>query len=506
MSTDMPTHDATDLAPLNRIRVETALSRFPLHRLAKKGSVTIDFDGDEDVKWEVTYNNKHGQPGPLAYKLDTLIVNQRIDEMGRPLPELIKIGSLSDICRSLGTHTNGGNIADVKRAFLQNAFTAINAKIRGKTKTGRDKWFEIAYTRYSVIFTGETLPNGEEADAVYIVLNPPYRELLNHVELRPLDYDYLKQLSPGAQRFYELASFQVYGAIAGNRPRAKMLYSDYCKYAPQTRYPDFEHMKKQMFKVHVPHRESGYITKVDYNQTQDATGATDWEMFYTPGPKAHAEFRAFTSRQQPQLRPPEPQPERAGQGRPTQTTLSLTACDPVLLAELTRRGIAEAKGRDLLANLKPGQELMDQLEYVDAMIANDRRHKIENPAGLYVHYIASNNTPPADFWSSRKAKLHEQVKQGRGVESSRKAELELAYETYRAEEVKRFATEIMPPDEYQRLFDEQRGQYQAIFGARPAEEIDILIHRLVYGALENSGRVKFLTFEEFSRQHPAITK
>jgi hypothetical protein len=131
--------------------VETALSRYPIHRLAKKGIIAIDLDGDNEVKWEVTYNSKHGQPGPLAYKLDTLIVNQRIDEMGRPLPELIRIGSLSDICRALGSHTNGGNIADVKRAFLQNAFTAITAKIRGKTKSGKEKWFEIGYTRYSVV-------------------------------------------------------------------------------------------------------------------------------------------------------------------------------------------------------------------------------------------------------------------------------------------------------------------------------------------------------------------
>jgi hypothetical protein len=182
-----PTRYTTDLAPLNRIRVETALSRYPIHRLAKKGTVAIDLVGETDVKWEVTYSSKHGQPGPLAYKLDTLVVNQRIDEMGRPLPELIKIGSLSDICRALGSHTNGGNIADVKRAFIQNAFTAITAKIRGKTKSGKEKWFEIGYTRYSVVFTGETLPNGTEADAVYIILNPPYRDLLNHVELRPLD-------------------------------------------------------------------------------------------------------------------------------------------------------------------------------------------------------------------------------------------------------------------------------------------------------------------------------
>ena len=131
--------------------METALSRYPIHRLAKKGIIAIDLDGDNEVKWEVTYNSKHGQPGPLAYKLDTLIVNQRIDEMGRPLPELIRIGSLSDICRALGSHTNGGNIADVKRAFLQNVFTAITAKIRGKTKSGKEKWFEIGYTRYSVV-------------------------------------------------------------------------------------------------------------------------------------------------------------------------------------------------------------------------------------------------------------------------------------------------------------------------------------------------------------------
>ena len=63
-----------EIPSLNRIRVETALSRFPIHRLAKKGSVSIDIQsGSADFKWEVTHNAKHGQPGPLAYKLDTLI-------------------------------------------------------------------------------------------------------------------------------------------------------------------------------------------------------------------------------------------------------------------------------------------------------------------------------------------------------------------------------------------------------------------------------------------------
>ena len=47
----------------------------------------------------------------------------------------------------------------------------------------------------------------------------------------------------------------------------------------------FNHLKKQMYKLHHPHRQSGYIVKVDYQETVDVEGQTDWEMFYTPGPR-----------------------------------------------------------------------------------------------------------------------------------------------------------------------------------------------------------------------------
>ena len=69
--------------------------------------------GVADFKWEVTYNSKHGQPGPLAYKVDTLVINRLLDQLGRPLPELVRIGSLSEVCRSLGTQDTGPNIANL---------------------------------------------------------------------------------------------------------------------------------------------------------------------------------------------------------------------------------------------------------------------------------------------------------------------------------------------------------------------------------------------------------
>jgi len=97
----------TELAPLNPIRVETALSRYPVHRLAKHGDIAIDIrekneTGEVSIKWEVSHNSKFGQPGPLAYKLDTLIINRRIEEAKRPVPRVLKLGSFREIINEIG--------------------------------------------------------------------------------------------------------------------------------------------------------------------------------------------------------------------------------------------------------------------------------------------------------------------------------------------------------------------------------------------------------------------
>src|SRR4051794_12305721 len=434
----------------------------------------------------VTYNSKHGQPGPLAYKVDTLVVNRLLDQLGRPLPELVRIGSLSEVCRSLGTQDTGPNIANLKSAFLQNASAFINARMRYKTKGGREKWAEIGYTRYSVVFTGEMLPDGSQADAVHIVLNPPYREFLNHVETRPLDYDYLKKLPPGSQRLYELLSFQIYGAIAGARPRAKLLYSDYCKYAPQVRYGDFDHVKKQMWKLHQLHREAGYIVKIEYQETTDGDGKADWEMFYTPGPKAFTEYEAFTNRQalNPALNISEQPKSFEYHRKPAQAGLAFGEVDERLFAELTRRGIAEAQARALLTPLNPGQEVMEQLEYVDPLVARDRRSKLDTPPGLYIYYVRDNIAPPAEFWSSRKAKFDEQVEQARNEEMARQARLEIAYEEYRTSEIQAFV-EGLAEDEYRALFDEQLHFCRGLFRSMTPDQLDDAAHRAVRGALAN---------------------
>ncbi len=126
------------------------------------------------------------------------------------------------------------------------------------------KTLEADFTRYSVVFTGEQLPDGRRADAVYIILNEPYREVLNNAPVRPLDRAYMKELPPAAQRFYEIISYKIFSALKNDYPHAKISYSEYCTFSAQLRHFERQPVQDQMAKVLRPHKESGYITAVKY--------------------------------------------------------------------------------------------------------------------------------------------------------------------------------------------------------------------------------------------------
>jgi hypothetical protein len=309
---------ATDpLAPLTIIRTETVLSRLPLHNLAKKGRVPITItrkntQGEIELYWQVSPNPAYGEPRQLAYKLDTIVIHQTIHALGRPLPKVLRLGSLAQICRDLDVVVGGNGHTRIKKALLQNAFIAILAKLRYTATDGTEHTLEAGFTRYSVVFTGERLPDGTHADAVYLLLNEPYWEVLNHAPTRPLDYDYLKALAPAAQRCYEIISYKLFAALKYGHPQAQLLYSEYCTFAAQQRYPDYTHVKKQMYKVHKPHVASGYLERVRYEATTDAEGHPDWLMSYVPGSKARAEYAAFNTRARRRAARPAagPQPAR----------------------------------------------------------------------------------------------------------------------------------------------------------------------------------------------------
>lgn len=342
-----------ELLPQSTIRIETAFSRFPVHKLSRRGNISIEIreetsSGELKTKWEVDYPQKAGQPGPLAYKVDTLIVNRRIDEERPNIPKVIKLGSLSEICRELGMRVSGGNSNELKKAIHQNASAYITAKISYKGADGTEQAIEAGFSRYSVIFTGERFPDGRKANAVYLILNDVYQKVLNEVQTRPLDYDYLRDLPPAAQRFYELIGFQIYAVLKHSRPRARLLYSDFCIRAPQTRYHDWEHVRKQIYKVHAPHLKSGYLAKVEFQEVQGGSGEADWLMLYTPGRKAETEFRAFARAGKNLAARAGKEEAPAGKLSAQKDSPASAPDDDPLVRQLLKFGVSKTKARELV--------------------------------------------------------------------------------------------------------------------------------------------------------------
>src|SRR5712691_5887151 len=141
---------------------------------------------------------------------------------------MICLGSRRDVADEPGI---GGDTNKVRRALRQNASAFIRAKFEYRGNDGGKKTLEADFTRYSVVFTGEQLPDGRRADAVYIILNEPYREVLNNAPVRPLDRAYMKDLPPAAQRFYEIISYKMFSALKNAHPYAKIAYSEYCTFS-----------------------------------------------------------------------------------------------------------------------------------------------------------------------------------------------------------------------------------------------------------------------------------
>jgi hypothetical protein len=392
--------------PKEIIRTETALSRFPVHRLSKKGSISISIkvakpNGELKTQWKVSYNSEFGQPSPLAYKLDTLIISRRLEEEGKPLPKLIRLGSLTEIAQQTGTGEKNTNA--VRRALLQNAFAAVTAKFTYKTKGGGEAFAEIADTRYGVIFTGEKLPSGEKADAVYIVLHDIYREILNNAVDRPLDYEYMKGLTPGAQRFYELLSYQMYAALK-NGTSAKMLYSEFCMYAPQIRYTDWEHIKKQMYKLHRPHLASQYVEKIRFEKIA-GEGDPDWLMIYVPGRRAKGQHVAFERKPVPRIRHSEraaSQPSFLPNERTElfpEPVLTFAPEEEYLVSQLVGLGVAEAKARSLVKKHRDAAEAQ-----IAAYPYREVGKAKKNAAGWLIAAIEGNYTLPVAYLEERERK------------------------------------------------------------------------------------------------------
>jgi hypothetical protein len=497
--------EALDSTPISVIRTETVLSKLPIHNLSKSGKVDISIvrrneHGRVQLQWEVSYNSKYGQPRQLAYKLDTLIINRHIDEQRRPVPKMLRLGSLSQICAQFDMPASGKNVNNLKKAILQNAGAMITAKLSYRGVDGSDRKVEAAFTRYSVIFTGERLPDGREADGVFLIFNDPYWDVLNNAPVRPLNYSYLKQLPPGPQRCYEILSYRMYVALKYGHTHAKLTYSDYCTYSAQTRYFDYEHFKKQMYKLHRPHLQAGYISAVSSEPAVDQEGRPDWVLYYQPGPKARAEYTVFTNRQ----RSAEDMQMELFSGAGVESKEEAGGAGHPLLDELVHRGISAPQARKALRDAGNSPRVLDQLEWGDYLLGRMPAGRFYNPPGFYVYLIRENILPPASFQTTRSQAAGDAVRGTEQAAAQEKLRREMAYEAFVRRRTEEHAGRPENRLEYQRLVECKRKELLKQYRSLELCDAQSLGELARSAALaEMARRVPVPSFTEFCQSVPA---
>jgi hypothetical protein len=112
-----------------------------------------------------------------------------------------------------------------------------------------------------------------------------------------------------------------------------------------------------MYKVRQPHLQSGYLAAVRTERVRDDEGEPDWLLRYTPGPKARAEYRAFT-RPHRKAKPPLQRTAKAGESAKALSGDSEVGLVEPVQAEVQSDSCTTAPShceRDARAESQPGE-------------------------------------------------------------------------------------------------------------------------------------------------------
>ena len=107
--------------------------------------------GELSLHWDISYSEKYGDARQLAYRLDTLVINRRIHEYGRPVPKAIYLGSLRSIAQELGLKRDTNKLKRHSSKTLLPVFQPISTILQ---RTAPRKSFRepLPATKYG--FTG----------------------------------------------------------------------------------------------------------------------------------------------------------------------------------------------------------------------------------------------------------------------------------------------------------------------------------------------------------------
>jgi len=268
------TKEAKALDVKRFIAGEVNLSRLPFFASSTKGlkkKISIEYrhiaqiGGREvEVLWEVTANAKYGYPGPLAEAVHTAIM-QIVTEHGFPVQNPIAF-TFYDICKRLDLDPSGRTRREIRNAIRSTRLAGIEIQQSFLHKDGRRLSFtdiQNLYTR--VIFFGDEIPETQhpiEYSAVWLA--DFYVDSLNSGYIRPIDFEYFKQIrkaSYASTKLYRYLGYRFSGCFKHNNEYSKVDYDELAIIADVKRHRYKSKAIEKLAPAHKELLETGFLSQ-----------------------------------------------------------------------------------------------------------------------------------------------------------------------------------------------------------------------------------------------------
>src|SRR6266404_4599306 len=484
----------------------------------------VDLQG-RPMRWQVFPNNNPaiGAPGIDAHEAWMRLVKPTFDEyaaQGISL-DILPLGRLRESLRKVGWGEGGWEARRLLRALHQIGAASCVADIWIPTASV-DEEGEATFQHINATFskltlyaigskhlTEEQLHDGQFDfsfdldDTLYVQLNPVEIQIQKNQPQRLIDNKYLFSVKPAGRRWYELVAPKIFGVVKNEGQYCEIRYSWYIEHHHTLkRYYERYRVVFQMNRLIRDHIDRGYISKVEYRSIKEPGQEIDWIIRYYPGEGARISIHRILAHQ---FNKPSPKQERrvSVKSPSEESKKNLTplgqGIDQGLFAELVKRGVSDSQSRKLLLGIEQDQQISDQLEWGDQLIAQAPSGKFYNPPGLYIQLIKDNVTPPPTFESSRKRKLRLEAEQAERNDQQERARLQLAYEEYKKREIDNYIAANY--DEYIRYAESKKQEFLEKHKSMSFWDENTLARLAETGArAEIAKRTPVDTFEAFSRE------
>lgn len=247
----------------------------------------VERDGKrEEVVWKVSPSNQYGYPGIYDKKIFKA-VEELLGDRGYPIDNPVTF-SVYELLKLMGKDSIGGrDYRQVRESMERLVATTIKSKGTFYHKGKKQYLDEVFHLFSRVIFTGEKLPGGEEAEENHLYLNSWLLDNLNQYYIRPLDYNFYRSLKSGiSKRLYELLGVKFFGLLETDRPFLRYQYKTICKLLPikKQNYPS--KAKQILEPAHQELTKENFLELATWNEK---TGKTF--IRYYPGRKAKSESK-----------------------------------------------------------------------------------------------------------------------------------------------------------------------------------------------------------------------